>query len=53
MTHLKPSLNTFAFVQDDQDMMAKVQEYLSPLLNFSNTVLHEKEEQLLSAAYGC
>ena len=44
-TRLQPGLDTFAFVEDDQDMLAKVQEYLSPLLNFSNTVLREKEQQ--------
>jgi len=41
---LKPGLDVFAFVMDDQEMMNQVEFYLSPLLQFAKDVLAEKQD---------
>ena len=40
---LRPGIATFATLPDEQ-LMDAVADYLSPLLDFATTVLHEKEE---------
>ena len=41
---LQPGLDTFAFVEDDADMVSQVAAYLEPLLRFAKAVLAEKKD---------
>mmetsp|Transcript_5290 Transcript_5290/g.10446 ORF Transcript_5290/g.10446 Transcript_5290/m.10446 type:complete len:645 (-) Transcript_5290:43-1977(-) len=41
---MKPGLDVFAFVVNDEEMRNQVKFYLSPLLQFAKDVLHEKKE---------
>jgi len=40
---IKPGLDSFAFVQDEQEMRDQIRFYLSPLLKFARDVLSEKQ----------
>jgi len=41
---LQPGLDSFAYIENDEDMLAQVEAYLQPLLHFAKAVLQEKEE---------
>jgi Golgi nucleoside diphosphatase len=41
---LLPGLDSFAYIQDPDDMKHQVAAYLNPLLRFAETVLQEKEK---------
>lgn len=40
---LRPGLNAFAPIEDDDELYAAVADYLSPLLEFAQSVLHSKQ----------
>lgn len=40
---LKPGLDTFAFIEDDDEMIKEVSRYLLPLIEFAKSVLEEKK----------
>jgi hypothetical protein len=40
---LRPGINAFASIQDDDELHEALKEYLSPLLEFARTVLHSKQ----------
>ena len=42
---LRPSLDTFAQIKDDDEMLQAIKDYLQPLLEFAETVLHEKRNK--------
>ncbi|GAX16949.1 ectonucleoside triphosphate diphosphohydrolase 4 [Fistulifera solaris] len=42
---LRPGLDTFASIQDDDELRQAVRDYLQPLLEFAETVLHEKRNK--------
>jgi len=41
---MKPGLDVFAFVSNDEEMLHQVQFYLDPLIQFAKDVLREKED---------
>jgi len=42
---LRPGLSTFASIADDDELLRAVSEYLQPLLDFAQSVLHAKADQ--------
>lgn len=42
---LRPGLDSFAQIRDDHELRQAVGEYLQPLLDFAETVLHEKRNK--------
>lgn len=42
---LQPGLDSFAFIDDDEDMKNQVAAYLEPLLRFAKAVLREKKDK--------
>lgn len=42
---LQPGLASFASIADDEQLRQEIADYLQPLLNFAQTVLHEKQAQ--------
>ena len=41
---LQPGLDSFAYIEDEDDMERQVAAYLDPLLRFAETVLQEKQK---------
>ena len=41
---LQPGLDSFAYILDDDDMLAQVAAYLDPLMHFATTILSEKKD---------
>jgi Golgi nucleoside diphosphatase len=40
---LRPGIDRFAYLDDDDEQYSALAEYLSPLLEFAKTILHEKQ----------
>lgn len=40
---LRPGIDQFAFLDDDDELYSALAEYLSPLLEFAKNILHEKQ----------